>query len=118
MYIGTPYGGRRLREMMNAQICCSYTGEYHTHTVFEGFHWSTASKGIHRLGNSDLVSRASDTGSLPASNGNHDMMAQVDFASTVLAAKTLAFDTNILFHDVKPACTSSGTVSICSLKLK
>ena len=69
-------------------------------------------RGIHRLGNSDLVSRAPDTGSLTASNGNHDMMAQVDFASTVLAAKTLAFDTNILFHDVESACTSSGTVSV------
>ena len=34
---------------------------------------------IHRFRNSDLVSRAPDTGSLPASNGNHDMMAQVDF---------------------------------------
>ena len=69
-------------------------------------------RGIHRLGNFDLVSRAPDTGSLPVSNGNHDMMAQVDFASTVLSAKTLAFDTNIIFHDVKPACTSSGTVSV------
>ena len=30
----------------------------------------------------------------------------------VLAAKTIGFDTNTLFRDVKPACTSSGTVSV------
>ena len=36
-------------------------------------------RGIHRLGNSDLVSRAPDTGSLPAPIGNHDKMAQVLF---------------------------------------
>ena len=84
-----------------------------THTVFEGIHWSTTSKGNPlRFRNSYLVSTAPDTGSLPVSNGNHDMIVQVDFASTVLAAKTLAFDTNIIFHDVKPACTSSGTVSV------
>ena len=98
--------------MMNAQICCSYTGEYITHTLYlKDSTGPPLLRGIHCLGNSDIVSRAPDTGLLPVSNGNHDMMAQVDFASSVLAAKTLVFDTNITFH-VKPACTSSITVSV------
>ena len=44
-----------------------------THTAFEGgLNWSTT-------WSSYLVSRASDTGSLPAGNAYHDMMTQVDF---------------------------------------
>ena len=39
---------------------------------------------IHRLGNSDLLSRAPDIGWLPASNGNHDKMAQVHFCNLLV----------------------------------
>ena len=66
--------------MMNETSVAPSQGNI-THTAFETFHLSIASKGNpwYPLENSDLVSRAHDTRTLPASIGNHDMMAQVDF---------------------------------------
>ena len=79
----TPHGGRQLCEMMmmmNETSVAPSQGNV-TQTAFESFHLSIASKvnPWYRLENSDLVSRAHDTCLLPAPNGNHDMMAQVDF---------------------------------------